>query len=115
MSARYTSWFRTTPERRQISRPRAALIAYGFLVLQLFRHPGDALGFWVTLTIAPLGGISLLQVVMQSDSLWFDRFAMLLSGSLALLGSWLTGAYLLAGIGIAILLVCVADVVLQRR
>jgi hypothetical protein len=32
-----------------------------------------------------------------------------------LLGSWLTGAYLLAGIGIPILLICVADVALQRR
>ena len=114
MSAWYTSLFRTTPERRQISRPSAALIAYGLLVLQLFRDPGDAVAFWFTLAIAPLGGISLLQVVMQSDSLWFDRFAMLLGGLLALLGAWLSGAYLLAGIGIAFLLFCVLDVALQR-
>jgi hypothetical protein len=115
MGAWYTSWFRTTPELRQISRPRTALVAYGFLVLHLFRDPGDRVAFWFTLTIALLGGVSLLQLAMQSDSLWLDRLALLLGGLVALLGSWLTGAYLLAGIGIPILLICVADVALQRR
>jgi hypothetical protein len=90
------------------------MLVYGFLLLELVVPQGRR-GFWFTLAIAPLGAISLLQIAMRSDSLWFDRAAMLLAASLGLLGWWLTGITMLAMIALLILLVCVVDVALHRR
>ena len=108
----FFSWYRVTPEERQNFRLYATLGAYCFLLQELFRDPGD---FWFTLAMASVGGIALLQVVMRSDSHWFDRFGFLLGGLVALLGWWLTGAYTLAIVALLILPALVVDVALHRK
>ena len=114
MSGWFASWYRATPERRQVGRARAALIAYAFLLLQVL-VPEDVVRFWVAIAMAPIGVASLLQVGMGSDSFWFDRFGMLIGGLVALLGWWLTGVYFHTALAIVFLSFVVLDVILQRR